>query len=163
MGVTPAGPPSLPTARGPVTEGLLAGLRARPGTALPAAKGGDGWDEDLQLALYLCYELHYRGFQRVDDDWEWDPELLRLRRDLESRFTETLRAELGPVPDVQEQLDGLLVEPLHGSGPSYFLRDRGERWQAREYLAHRSLYHLKEADPQAWALPRLTGGPRRAC
>ena len=27
----------------------------------------------------------------------------------------------------------------------------------REYFAHRSLYHLKEGDPHAWAIPRLTG------
>ena len=30
-------------------------------------------DEDLQLSLAVCYELHYRGFDGVDDDWEWDP------------------------------------------------------------------------------------------
>ena len=29
-------------------------------------------DEDLQLALYLCYELHYRGLPGVDDRWEWE-------------------------------------------------------------------------------------------
>ena len=27
----------------------------------------------------------------------------------------------------------------------------------REYFAHRSLYQLKEGDPHAWAIPRLTG------
>ena len=27
----------------------------------------------------------------------------------------------------------------------------------REYFVHRSLYHLKEADPHACAIPRLTG------
>ena len=27
----------------------------------------------------------------------------------------------------------------------------------REYFVHRSLYHLKEGDPHAWAIPRLTG------
>jgi hypothetical protein len=27
----------------------------------------------------------------------------------------------------------------------------------REYFVHRSLYHLKEADPHAFAIPRLTG------
>ena len=33
----------------------------------------------------------------------------------------------------------------------------GELWQLREYVAHRSIYHLKEADPQAWVIPRLDG------
>ena len=32
----------------------------------------------------------------------------------------------------------------------------------REYLAHRSLYHLKEADPHAWAIPRLQGQAKAA-
>jgi hypothetical protein len=27
----------------------------------------------------------------------------------------------------------------------------------REYFVHRSLYHLKEGDPHAWAIPRLSG------
>ncbi|MEU9484727.1 iron-containing redox enzyme family protein [Streptomyces decoyicus] len=33
----------------------------------------------------------------------------------------------------------------------------GRLWQLREYAALRSLYHLKEADPHAWVLPRLRG------
>jgi hypothetical protein len=36
---------------------------------------------DLQLALYVCYELHYRGFAGVDPGWEWDASLLHLRGD----------------------------------------------------------------------------------
>ena len=36
-------------------------------------------DDDLQLALYLCYELHYRGLPGVDERWEWDPALLGWR------------------------------------------------------------------------------------
>jgi hypothetical protein len=32
----------------------------------------------------------------------------------------------------------------------------------REYFAHRSLYHLKEGDPHAWAIPRLMGGAKAA-
>ena len=30
-------------------------------------------DEELQLTLYVCYELHCQGFDEVDDDWEWNP------------------------------------------------------------------------------------------
>ena len=43
-------------------------------------------DEDLQLALYLCYELHYRGLDGVAEEWEWEPSLLALRARLEARF-----------------------------------------------------------------------------
>ena len=46
---------------------------------------------------------------------------------------------------------------MDGSGLSYFLRDEGSWEQMREYFAHRSLYHLKEGDPHAWAIPRLSG------
>ena len=37
-------------------------------------------DDDVQLTLWTLYALHYRGFEGVDDAWEWDPDLLRLRR-----------------------------------------------------------------------------------
>jgi hypothetical protein len=41
-------------------------------------------DDDLHLALYLCYELHYRGLAGVDVGWEWDPALLSFRAQLEA-------------------------------------------------------------------------------
>jgi hypothetical protein len=114
-------------------------------------------DDDLQLALYLCYELHYRGLQGVVDEWEWDPELLRLRGALERVFLEGLRAHTAGGDDVMEALDALLVEPAEGAGISRRLAERGEWWQMREFFVHRSLYHLKEADPQLWVVPRLHG------
>jgi len=115
---------------------------------------------DLQLALYICYELHYRGFDGVDDGWEWNPGLLDLRGRLEELFTGDITAGVGEIaPDAGalEELDKLCVEPVNGDGPSYFLRDDGTWEQMREYFAHRSIYHLKEGDPHAWAIPRLTG------
>ena len=60
------------------------------------------------------------------------------------------------------ELDALLVEPVEGAGPSWHLRRDGELWQLREYVAHRSLYHLKEADPQAWVIARLDGPAKAA-
>ena len=60
------------------------------------------------------------------------------------------------------ELDALLVEPVDGAGPSWHLRRDGELWQLREYVAHRSLYHLKEADPQAWVIARLDGPAKAA-
>src|SRR6476620_9159066 len=42
--------------------------------------------EDSGLALYLCYELHYRGLPGVAEEWEWEPALLRFRRRLEDAF-----------------------------------------------------------------------------
>src|SRR5581483_3840709 len=52
-------------------------------------------DDDLHLALYLCYELHYRGLPGVDERWEWEPSLLALRRELERPFE---RALLDAIP-----------------------------------------------------------------
>ncbi|WP_034263052.1 iron-containing redox enzyme family protein [Actinospica robiniae] len=165
MGIAGKHLPPLAPPRGPVSELLTERLAAPPdgrGLYTHAAETGDPLAEDLQLALYLCYELHYRGFTGVAAEWEWEPSLLALRGRLEERFLEAMRAELGPVPALNDQLEELLIEPPTGTGPSYFLLEQGERWQAREYLALRSLYHLKEADPQAWVIPRLHGRSQAA-
>ena len=48
------------------------------------------------------------------------------------------------------------VRALAASQHALVLATRGgELWQLREYVVHRSIYHLKEADPQAWVIPRL--------
>ncbi|WP_042391643.1 iron-containing redox enzyme family protein [Streptacidiphilus carbonis] len=158
--------PQLPPARGPLSGQLVDLLRSGPDTPVRAgaapAGAHDAWGEDVQLALYLCYELHYRGFQEVDPETEWDPRVLELRRPLEQGFLDAVRDALGTVPSLDDQLEALLIEPVHGTGPSYHLLERGQRWQAREYLVQRSLYHLKEADPQAWAIPRLHGAAQAA-
>ena len=151
--------PALPHARGPVSAAVLevfAGHRAAgdlPGTPSDL----DPYGDDLQLALYLCYELHYRGFPGVEPELEWDPDLLALRRDLERVFLTALQAEVEGGDDVEGAIDALLVEPVQGDGPSWRLAQDGELWQLREYVVQRSIYHLKEADPQAWVIPRLDG------
>ena len=73
-----------------------------------------------------------------------------------------MRAQVEGGDDVEAAVDALLVEPVEGSGPSWHLARDGERWQLDEYVAQRSLYHLKEADPQAWVIPRLDGVEGRA-
>jgi hypothetical protein len=173
IGTTPARPvtrPRLPRARGPLSAAVLDALRGGP-AVFPAVDdsdpyGADPYGDDLQLALYCCYELHYRGFAGVADDREWDPELLALRGRMERAFEAALRADVpaiaGSVDEVTAELDALLVEPVDGRGPSWHLRRDGELWQLREYVAHRSLYHLKEADPQAWVIARLDGQAKAA-
>ncbi len=151
----------LPAARGEISAGLIDALRGAPerpaGMPVRAAWQASPYGDDLQLALYLCYELHYRGIAGVSDRWEWNPALLELRGELEARFRSALRDDVQPHADVDSALDELLAEPVHGTGLSHFLRQDGQLWQLREYAALRSLYHLKEADPEAWAIPRLTG------
>jgi hypothetical protein len=150
--------PSPPRPRGPLSEAVVGALKD--GMLIPPRtdpRTADPYGEDLQLALYTCYELHYQGFAGVDPGWEWEPELLRLRGAMERRFLAALRAGLPGGDDVAAALDGLLTEPSGRGDVTGHLRDDGELWQVREYLAHRSVYQLKEADPQAWVIPRLAG------
>jgi hypothetical protein len=159
--------PVLPRARGPVSAAVLDVLAGRRPAAELAGAAPDPFEVDplggdLQLALYACYELHYRSFDGVADDLEWDPDLLALRARLEAPFLDAVRARVDGGDDVEAAVEALLVEPTEGSGPSWHLARDGERWQLDEYVALRSLYHLKEADPQAWVIPRLDGVAGRA-
>ena len=163
--------PSLPESRGPVSDALLAAL-SRPvhdlgPVPLPAVADPVG-DEDLQLALYCCYELHYRGLPGVDDAWEWEPSLLALRRELERQFEEGLVALAGPVTPEDVEPEGMdvalrAVEAADDSPSlSTHLERDGTAGELLEFVVHRSAYQLKEADPHAWALPRLSGPPKAA-
>ncbi|WP_431787747.1 iron-containing redox enzyme family protein [Streptomyces sp. G9] len=159
---SPAAPPALPPARGPLSESVLAAL-AGSGSRLPAAdavRRSDPYGDDLQLLLYVLYELHYRGFAGVDERLEWDPALLGVRAAAEDVFLDALRRDAGRGgKNVAEAVDELQLEPVgdDGRSVSHHLRREGELWQLREYAAVRSLYHLKEADPHLWVVPRLRG------
>lgn len=176
--------PSLPRPRGPLsaavvdvlTTGSPSGLGSPSGSsraersgahradALAAADvaGADPYGDDLQLALYTCYELHYRSFGGVDAAWEWDPALLGLRNQLEAVFLAALRRDAVRHTDVDDALEPLLVEPVDADGISHFLRKDGELSHLRDHIAMRSAYHLKEADPHAWVIPRLEGVAKAA-
>jgi hypothetical protein len=124
-------------------------------------------DEDLQLSLYLCYELHYRGLDDVDERWEWEPSLLALRSELEGSFERALRQAV-PEPSAAPPADDCdtalraIADADEGPSLSLYLAREGTRLQMLEFLVHRSAYQLKEADPHSWALPRLTGKPKAA-
>jgi hypothetical protein len=150
--------------RGPLSEEVISVLRRPAGSVRPPIRADDidPFGDDLQLALHLCYELHYQGLPGVDPDWEWDPDLLRLRASLERPFEDALRANVPGGDDVVTEIAELLVEHVPGSGLSHFFRDEGEWWQLREFFVHRSIYHLKEADPHAWVIPRLRGRAKAA-
>lgn len=159
--------PRLPTPRGPLSAGLLERLTRPPGAGpLPDRLRDDPLTgDDFHLALYACYELHYRGFAGVADGWEWDPALLAFRKRLEDRFEGAVRAEVGSndIGDPSEVGDRL-AEIVSGDGPSLssWMETRGSIGEFREFAIHRSAYQLKEADPHTWALPRLWGGPKSA-
>jgi heme oxygenase-like protein len=152
---------ALPKPRGAVTELLLEALPADI-WLLPAVEPSS--DEDLQLALYLCYELHYRGLPGVDDRWEWEPSLLALRAALEARFEADLRRDV-PLPQPRGAIDlelRAIEEADEAPSLSKHLERKGTLDQYLEFVVHRSAYQLKEADPHSWALPRLHGGPKAA-
>jgi hypothetical protein len=152
--------PQLPAARGRASAELFALLRDQPAAA-PGAPP-DALGEDAQLALYVCYELHYRGFAGVDPEKEWDPAVLTLRRELEAGFETALRALVDPHSDTLALRDELeaVTAPPGNTGPSAHLLHHPNRAWLRELVAHRSMYHLKEADPQAFVLPRLSGAAK---
>lgn len=161
----PRAGPWLPTPAGPLSAAIFDLLRRPAGVDGfdPPVADADPYGRDLQLALYVCYELHYRGFGDVDPDWEWDATLLELRACLERMFLDSVRRGVGPIPPdvtVDTEMTSAATEPAHGTGPSWHLRDHGTWDQAREYFVHRSLYHLKEGDPHAWLIPRLSGGAK---
>ena len=136
--VGPGLPWRLPSPRGPVTDHLLGHL-ARPVhelSPLPATDGDPLRDDDVALALYLCYELHYLGLPGVDEAWEWEPSLLRERRRLEADLERRLVGLVGPPPlglshdDTIEEVQRLATD---GSGPSlsrYMQRPRNARRDA---------------------------------
>jgi hypothetical protein len=155
---------ALPRARGPFSEeilDLLAGGEVA--TRRPSPPEESLGDDDLHLALYLAYELHYRGLPTVRDDREWDPRILAVRRELEAVFEAGLRRAIerreGKAEGVAEALREIAAPPGGDSLPS-FLEREATLEQFREFLAHRSAYQLKEADPHSWMIPRLEGAAK---
>ncbi|MER5648343.1 iron-containing redox enzyme family protein [Streptosporangium sp. NPDC002524] len=160
----------LPTPRGPLTASLFERLRRPPHPFVPFGPAPAGEpaveDDDLQLALFVCYELHYRGFEEVDEEWEWEPSLLAARKTLERRFEDGLARAVprpSPVPGVPTRRAlAELIAADDGPCLSAFLARRADLEQFREFVTHRSIYHLKEADPHTWGIPRLSGAPKAA-
>ena len=158
--------PPLPAARGPLSEAVLRALTRRPGPVQAPVVGDVDplTDDDFQLALYCCYEMHYRGFEGVDPGWEWSPPLLEVRRRLEMPFEDRLLDEVGPVAPPRDVGAALRAVVAEGGGPSLseYMAEHGSLVEMREFCIHRSAYQLKEADPHTWAIPRLQGGAKAA-
>jgi hypothetical protein len=157
--------PRLPEPRGPVSEELLTAL-AGPVCDL-SVPDAPIEEEDLQLALYACYELQYRGFGDVDERWETAPSLVTLREVLEEQFETALEEAVGPVgdPPPPDEMDLALraIADADDAPPlSTFVEREASIEQVCEFVIHRSAYQLKESDPHAWALPRLSGKPKAA-
>jgi len=169
--------PPLPVERGPLSGAVIGALTGRFGDLAPIAAldidlhGSDLHradplsDDDFHLALYVCYELHYRGFAGVDEGWEWNPSLIGFRGRLENLFESALRERFGHVvPADLADTTSILVEIANQPGPSVskYLKDRVSLARYREFMIHKSPYQLKEFDPQSWIIPRLEGKAKAA-
>lgn len=164
----------LPSGRGPLSDAVTDALSRDPGPVPDLTELANGsWptpiaDEDFQLALFVLYALHYRTIHGVDDGWEWEPNLIGVRRILEERFESALR-ELVPsdppaVTTAQDVSEVLFELTRNAPGPSVsrHIARRASREQVLEWLVHKSPYQLMEADPHTWAIPRLQGRAKAA-
>lgn len=163
----------LPEARGPLTDELLTALGQPAGSVRLFGAGlaldkpaATLTDDDLQLGLWTCYELHYAGFEDAEPGWEWDPELMSWTRALEARFESALRncVAVFPTPAGDPIASRLraLIDADSGPQLARYLQSGATVEQFREFVTHRSIYHLKEADPHSWAIPRLRGKAKAA-
>jgi hypothetical protein len=162
----------LPPSRGPLSSWLFLRLRGDAGPSAQSLAVGRlvdtaaPWaDEDLQLALWCCYELHYRGFDGIDPDSEWDPEVLALRTRLEEPWEQWLRATYATAVPADGQPSRLLrelVDTDEGPGLAAYLHRHADLGQFREFVRNRSVYQLKEADPHTFGIPRLDGPAKAA-
>jgi hypothetical protein len=157
----------VPAPRGPLTAALTEHLLGTGPAPIASITSEDPrTDDDLQLALFICYELHYGGFVDVPDDFEWSGAVLGFRAALEAAFEEALRADVrvDPPPDDRPMVDQLRQVVRSGGGPSLqlFLAKKATVRHYQEFLMHRSAYHLKEADPFTWLIPRIEGKAKAA-
>ncbi|MET0715262.1 MAG: iron-containing redox enzyme family protein, partial [Mycetocola sp.] len=167
------------TSRGPLSARVLELLRSAPDgirdldlapladEALAAATDLVR-DDDIQLTLFVLNGLHYGDVVETDDEWEWHPSLIAVRRQLEAAFEAELRRVV-PVPPVPGPTSTAVASALFAltgedSGPSLsrYVAAKATREQLTELLVQRSIYTLKEADPHSWAIPRLTGRAKAA-
>jgi hypothetical protein len=160
----------LPPPRGQLSEQLFEALEgpADVGLTLPGAVDSVDpvGDEDLQLALYVAYELHYASVRGVDERWEWAPSLLAFQAALERPLEEAVTALVPPAARGETESVGEALQAVVADDPgpplSRHLEVKGTREQMLEHVVHRSAYQLKEADPHSWAIPRLPPAPKAA-
>jgi hypothetical protein len=163
----------LPQARGPLSDLVIRTLAS--GRELDVPTAGTELervvstavllsDEDLHLTLWTAYELYYRGFDDVDPDREWDPDLIGLRRRIERLFEAELRAVTSDAVAAAKAADGDfptrlldLVESSEAPSLAAFLQRSASTEQVLDFMMQRSLYHLRESDPHSFVLPRVDG------
>jgi hypothetical protein len=151
---------ALPKPRGRLGEQVLAGLTELPSRRIDVEPESD---DDAAIALWALHELSYGGFDDVDDGAERDPELFRLRGLLEDDLEQRLRDRWPGVPEA-DLATGFFDWVAEHDGPSLarFVQTEATEEQVLDLLRMRSVYHLVEADPTSWVIPRLGVVPKAA-
>lgn len=162
----------LPTPRGPLSHWVRTRLQHTPANEHDPRPGlirhhATLHDPDVQLALWMLYELHYRGFDDARADAEWDPELLACRADIEAAFEAELRALTDADVALVDDLDVVaelkrLIAADDGASVATYIHQQATVEQFYDFMRQRSIFHLKESDAFAWPLPRLAGAPKVA-
>jgi hypothetical protein len=85
---------------------------------------------------------------------------------MEAAFLDAVAAAVPPREPVDPAQVGDLLFRLEaedeGVSLSRYLEIEAGIEEFREFVVHRSLYQLKEADPHSWAIPRLSGAAKTA-
>ncbi len=150
----------LPTPRGHMSSALVATLREPP-VPRPALLASVGtrelWaDDDLQLSLWICYELRMRGFDDVAAGWEDHPALTQFHAALESRWESGLRTLTEVTSPAPLSAEGAAELRRHQSfwqprqEMRSVLRDiQGDAYGARSDRTHSVLFTvtLRDLDP----------------
>ncbi len=154
----------LPKPRGVFSSYVFEALRSDASRLLDARPLEAENPEDTAIALWSLYELHFRGFEDVNDDCEWHPAMLQLRAVLEADLEARLRVRWdGAVPDGEFAATFFeFVEGFEGPSLARFVQSSADEAQVLDLLRMRSIYHLKEADPSSWVVPRLEAAPKAA-
>jgi Iron-containing redox enzyme len=151
----------LPKPRGTLSQWTFDLLRASPPSweVCSAVLSVDADDEaDAAIALWALHELSYGGFEDADERAETNPVALTVRARLEENLEARVRARwTGETCAPEEVAEAVtdLVDADDGPSLAGHVHRRADRDQVLELFRQRSVYHLTEADPSTWVVPRL--------
>ena len=146
-----------PRPRGPLSRWVIERMWAGGRRSCPSVAHADGSGDDVQLALFLAYEPHFRRIGAAD---EWDAAMLDFRARLEALLEAWLIDRVGPpsLPGIRvDQAIPSLIAADDGPSVSQYMEHLGTLDQFRQFVVHRSLYQLKEGDGHTLGISRLQG------
>ena len=155
----------LPQPRGALSRAVFATMTESPDVPAALCEVAPESLGDEQITLWALYALHEHDFDDVDPRREWDPRLLTIRGQLEGDFEARLRHRWADQPAASEEesdepapiADRIFTLTEQDEGPSLaaHVHRQATAEQVCQLLRWRSLYHLREADPSTWVIPRL--------